>query len=108
MATTRDEQAPVSWKEVLLAINPYQGLDNIRIRELVNAIQETHQDDHPLDPEVAEYFNLLIASSVYREVSAMIGDFLTPRERNQVSVRPRGGSVRKMTVHGGRRPVRPF
>jgi hypothetical protein len=108
MATTRDEQAPVSWEEVLLAINPYQGLDNIRIRELVNVIQETYQDDHPLDPEVEEYFKMLIASSVCQGVSAMIGDLLTPRGRNQVSGRPRGRSVRNMIVHGGRQQVRLF
>ena len=108
MATTRDEQAPVSWEEVLLAINPHQGLDNFRIRELVNAIQETHQADQTLDPQVEEYFKLLIASSIYQEINAMIGDLLIPRERDQAGIRPRGRHARNAIIHGGRRPVRPF
>lgn len=108
MATTRDEQAPVSWEEVLLAINPYQGLDTIRIRELVNVIQETGQDDQPLDPEVEEYFKMLIASSVCQEINAMIDDVLISRERSGGRFRHRGRGVRNMIVHGGRRPIRPF
>lgn len=108
MATTRDEQAPVSWEEALLAINPHPGLDNLRIRELVNAIQGTDQDDPALDPRVEEYFKLLIASSIYREINAMIGDLLTPRERDQAGIRPRGRHARNMVAHRGRRPIRPF
>ena len=108
MATTRDEHAPVSWEEVLLAINPHPGMDNLRIRGLVNAIQETDQNDQTLDPEVEEYFKLLIASSIYQEINAMIGDLLVPRERDQAGIRPHGRRVRNMIVHGGRRPVRPF
>ena len=108
MATTRDEQAPVSWEEVLLAINPHPGMNNFRIRELVNAIQETHQDEQTLDPEVEEYFRLLIASSIYQQINAMIGDLLIPRERDQAGIRPRRRHMRNMIVHGGRRPVRAF
>ena len=98
----------MSLEEALRAANPHQGLDTIKIRELINVIQETGQDDQPLDPEVEAYFKILIASSVCQEVNAMIGDLLIPRERSRIRFRHRGRGKRNMAVHSGRRTVRPF
>ena len=108
MATTRDEQTPLSWAEVLLAINPQQGLHNARLRGLVNAIQKTHQDGQPLGPEVEGYARALLASAIREQINAMIGDQLVPRNRNQARIRPSGRSVRNRTAHGGCRSVRLF
>ena len=108
MATTRDEQAPLSWEQILLAINPQQGLHKARLRGLVNAIQKAHQEGQPLDPEVEGYAKALMASIIYEQVNAMIGDLMVPRDRNQARIRRRGRSVRNRAVHGGRQPVRLF
>ena len=108
MATTRDKQAPVSWEEMLLAINPNQASDNFSIRELVDAIQETHQDNQTLDPQVEEYLKLLIAASMYQEISAMIGNLFIAREHRRSGIRSRRRHARNTIAYGERRPIRPF
>ena len=74
MATTRDERNPVSWEDLLAAINPPKAtpeeLYEIALDEITTAWREGHLTDEEADGLIKE----LIAARVRYEMRGMIDD----------------------------------
>lgn len=103
MVTTRDERIPMTLDQVLLAINPQQGLNKNRIRNVAEAINEARRDGESDIEEIEEVVKMLIASSVHAEVNNIIGSFFVPSGRSRLGLRVR---ARNTMSHGRRPPAR--
>lgn len=88
MTTTRNEDVPVSWDDLVAAVRPRRGLAGDDLRRAVAAVAAAQQEGQITAAEAAEIIKALLAIAMSGQVNAMVNDFFTPDARGRFGGHP--------------------
>ena len=78
MASTRDERPPVSWADLLAAINPPKKTPEELYERALDGIIAAWQEGKLTDAEADELVQELISARIHYEMRGIINDALSP------------------------------
>ena len=78
MATTGDERVPVSWEDLLAAINPPKATPEEMYERALDEVVMAWREGHLTDEEADDLINELITARVRYEMRGMIKDAFSP------------------------------
>ena len=94
MATTRDKRVPVSWEDLLAAINPPKATPEELYERALDSIVADWRAGHITEDEAEAMLQKLMSARVRYEIRGMINDTFAPDfgRRNEKTTR-RGFSL---------------
>ncbi len=91
MATTRDERSPVSWEDLLAAINPPKATPEELYERALDSIVVDWQEGHLTEEEADDLIKELMAARIRYEMRGMIKDAFSPQVGRRSGKAPRRG-----------------
>lgn len=89
MATTRDERQPVTWEDLLAAINPSEESQEENVWRAIDEVTAAWQDGYITHEEATALIRLLMSANVEYEMGRIIGDAFSSNERGKTEMAPR-------------------
>ena len=96
MATTKDEGQPVSWGDLLAAVNPPPEPQEVSVWQAIDEVTTAWQDGHITREEATTLIRMLMAANVDHEMQGMIADAFSSNEEGHPESAPRRWRFRQV------------